>query len=327
MTGRPDSMYSLIIPVYRNEANLDRLLEAMADLASRIAGEFEVVFVVDGSPDRSFEILSERLPKMSIQSQLISLSRNFGSFSAIAAGMQHARGEFLAVMAADLQEPPELIEKFFGILTNDEADIAFGVRSTRSDRWLNSAFSNLFWWLYRRFVIPDIPPGGVDVFGCTREIRDRLIQFREIDTNLIALLFWLGFRREYVVYERQPRLEGKSAWTIRKKFRYCFDSIFNFTDLPIHLLLYTGAAAFLIASVATVVVLIAKLQGRIAVPGYTPVILAIMFFGSLTSMGFGIIGQYLWLALRNTRTRPNFIVQSAERVGDPSTVERAVEHE
>jgi glycosyltransferase involved in cell wall biosynthesis len=306
-------MNSLIIPVYKNEANLDRLLSEMIQLNDRIPNGLEVVFVVDGSPDRSLEILRQRLPKLRLQSQLLSLSRNFGSFSAIAAGLEHARGEALAVMAADLQEPPALIEHFFAILAKDQADIVFGVRSRRSDPWLSGMFSTLFWWLYRRLVIPDLPPGGVDVFGCTRQVRDRLIQFREIHTNLIALLFWLGFRRQHVTYERQPRLEGKSAWTIRKKMRYCFDSIFNFTDLPIYMLLWGGAAAFVMACGASLVVIVAKLRGGIAVPGYAPIVLAIMFFGALTSLGFGIVGQYLWLALQNTRQRPNFVVSSVER--------------
>jgi glycosyltransferase involved in cell wall biosynthesis len=306
---------SLIIPVYRNEANLERLLAELASLTARMGGEFEVIFVVDGSPDRSLEILRKRLPALKIQSQLLSLSRNFGSFSAIAAGMQHASGEALAVMAADLQEPTELIEDFFRILAKDQADIVFGVRSRRSDPWLSGALSNLFWWLYRRLVIRDMPSGGVDVFGCSREVRDRLVQFKEINTNLIALLFWLGYRRQYAIYDRRPRLEGKSAWTVRKKMQYCLDSIFNFTDLPIHILLYGGAMAFMVACVATLAVLAAKLHGDVRVPGYTPIVLAIMFFGALTSLGFGIIGQYLWLALQNARGRPNFIVRSAERHG------------
>src|SRR5437868_1383364 len=130
-------MKSLVIPVYKNEANLDRLLSEMARLNDRIPDEFEVVFVVDGSPDRSLEILRQRLPKLKFKSQLLSLSRNFGSFSAIAAGMEHARGEALAVMAADLQEPPALIEQFFEILAKDQAEIVFGVRSRRADPWLS----------------------------------------------------------------------------------------------------------------------------------------------------------------------------------------------
>jgi hypothetical protein len=172
--------------------------------------------------------------------------------------------------------------------------------------------SSLFWWLYRRFVIRDMPSGGVDVFGCSREIRDQIVRFREVNTNLIALLFWVGYRREYVRYDRQPRLEGKSAWTAGKKLRYGLNSVFNFTDLPVQILLYSGAIALALSVAVTLLVGLARVTGRIIVPGYTPVVLGIMFFGALTSLGFGIIGQYLWLALQNTRQRPNFLVRCSE---------------
>ena len=125
-------------------------------------------------------------------------------------------------------------------------------------------------------------------------------------------MFWVGFRREYVVYERQKRLEGRSAWTFAKKVRYSVNSVFNFTDLPIQVLLYAGTISLVLALVTTVLVLVAKLRGDIAVPGYTPTVLAILFFGALTSLGFGIVGQYLWLGLQIARRRPNYIVRAAE---------------
>jgi glycosyltransferase involved in cell wall biosynthesis len=308
-------MNSLVIPVYRNEANLDRLLVELVKLSSSVAGEFEVVFVVDGSPDRCLQILSERLPSLPLRTQLLSLSRNFGSFAAIAAGLESARGRNLAVMAADLQEPPELILQFFEVLDAGRAEIVFGVRGQRSDPWLSEIASNMFWFLYRKLVVTDMPRGGVDIFGCTREVRDQLLQLQGVDSNLIALLFWLGYRRHYIVYERRRRLEGKSAWTLRKKLRYCLNSIFNFTDLPIQLLLWAGAVALLLAVSASVLVIVAKLRGDIQVPGYTPIVLATLFFGALTSLGFGIVGQYLWLGLQVSRRRPNYIVRSAEEHG------------
>ena len=175
--------------------------------------------------------------------------------------------------------------------------------------------SSDLWFLYRKLVIKDLPRGGVDIFGCTREVRDHLLQLQGVDSNLIALLFWLGYRREYIVYERQRRLEGKSAWTIGKKLRYCLNSIFNFTDLPIQLLLYAGSVALLLAVSASILVIVAKLRGDIPVPGYTPIVLATLFFGALTSLGFGIVGQYLWLALQIGRRRPHYIVRSAEEHG------------
>jgi len=307
-------MNSLVIPVYRNEANLDRLLAELVKLAGRLP-ELEVVFVVDGSPDRCLQILRETLPALPLRTQVLSLSRNFGSFAAIAAGLERARGDNMAVMAADLQEPPELIRQFFEALDAGRADIVFGVRGGRSDPWLSEIASNLFWFLFRKLVIKDLPRGGVDVFGCTREVRDRLLQLQGVDSNLIALLFWLGYRREYIVYERQRRLEGKSAWTFGRKLRYCLNSIFNFTDLPIQLLLYSGAIALLLAVSASILVIVAKLRGDIPVPGYTPIVLATLFFGALTSLGFGIVGQYLWLALQIGRRRPHYIIHSAEEYG------------
>jgi hypothetical protein len=170
----------------------------------------------------------------------------------------------------------------------------------------------LFWSLYRRFVLPDMPAGGIDVFGCTRVVRDRLLDLKEINTNLIALLLWLGFRRAFVPYERRPRQEGRSAWTLGKKWRYALDSIFSFTDLPIRILLGLGAVATVAAVVGAVTVFVFWQTGHITVLGYTPLMLAIISFGGLTALGLGIVGQYQWLSLQNTRNRPNFIVRSTD---------------
>ena len=303
-------MLALVIPVYKNEENLPRLLRELVSLRDRLRGSLEIVFVVDGSPDRSYEILRETLPSSGLRAQLLSLSRNFGSFAAIAAGLSRGNGDQFAVLAADLQEPPDLIAQFADILRRGDADIVFGVRASRSDPWLSELFSNAFWAVYRRFVVPEMPRGGVDVFGCTRVVRDQLLALPESSTNLIALLFWLGFRRKFVSYHRQPRLEGRSAWTVAKKIKYCVDSIFNFTDLPLRLLFGVGACGSLFALAVGLVVFVCRMLGLIQVPGYTPIVLTIMFFGGLTTLGLGIIGQYLWLSLQNTRSRPNFIVES-----------------
>jgi polyisoprenyl-phosphate glycosyltransferase len=302
---------SLVIPVYKNEENLDRLLAALEDLNRSFgADELEIIFVIDGSPDRCLEILRERLPAAPMRSRLISLSRNFGSFAAITAGLRAGTGDYFAVAAADLQEPPELVIQFRDILRRDEADIVFGCRARRADPWLSEFAANLFWHVYRLFVVRNMPKGGIDVFGCTRQVRDRLVEFKESSTNLIALLFWLGFRRRFVTYDRQPRKEGQSAWTLSKKLRYCLDSIFSFTDLPVRLLLFAGVAGVALSVVGSTVVLAAKILGNIPVPGYTPIVLAILFFGGFTSLGFGITGQYLWLTLQNSRNRPGFVVES-----------------
>ena len=315
-------MLSLVIPVYGNEENLPRLFREIESFAGQLSDELEVVFVVDGSPDASLRILGERLPTWPLRTQLVELSRNFGSFSAIAAGLRRARGDYFAVLAADLQEPPELILEFHRLMKAGESEVVFGYRTRRADPWWSQFLSECFWGLYRRFVVKDLPKGGVDVFGCTRQVRDQLLDLKELNTNLIALLFWLGFRRQFVPYQRRPRLEGRSAWTIARKLRYAFDSIFSFTDLPIRALLILGATGTIAALIASVVVFIYWLRGLVPVLGYTPLMLVIAFFGGLTALGLGIIGQYLWLSLQNARNRPNFVVRSAESFDGPVPSER-----
>jgi polyisoprenyl-phosphate glycosyltransferase len=304
-------MLSLIIPVYKNEESLPRLLGELELLAGRLPDDLEVVFVVDGSPDGSLRLLQERLPAWPVQSQLVELSRNFGSFSAIAAGLLHAAGDYLAVLAADLQEPPDLVLEFHRLLRAGDADVALGCRTGRADPWWSRLPSAAFWSLYRRFVVPDMPRGGIDVFGCTRQVRDRLLELRESETNLVALLLWLGFRRAFVEYKRRPRLEGRSAWTFGRKIRYAVNSVFNFTDLPVRALLLLGASGTVLALAAGLTVFVMWSLGRIPVLGYTPLMLVIAFFGGLTALGMGIIGQYLWLSLQNVRGRPAFVVKAA----------------
>jgi glycosyltransferase involved in cell wall biosynthesis len=255
--------------------------------------------------------LQERLPSWIVRAQLVELSRNFGSFAAIAAGLERAAGDYFAVIAADLQEPPDLVLEFHKKLTAGEADIVLGHRAGRTDPWASQMLSESFWGLYRRFVVKDMPKGGIDVFGCTRDVRDHLLGLRELNTNLIALLFWLGFRRAFVPYTRQPRREGRSAWTLGRKFRYAIDSIFSFTDLPIRALLFLGALGTAAAVVGAVTVFIGWAMGHIPVLGYTPLMLVITFFGGLTALGLGIIGQYVWLSLQNVRGRPTYVVKSA----------------
>jgi glycosyltransferase involved in cell wall biosynthesis len=308
-------MLSLVIPVYRNEENLPRLFTELEAFAAAFPDPIEVVFVVDGSPDRSLAVLRERLPGWPVPSQLVELSRNFGSFAAIAAGMRAARGEYMAALSADLQEPLSLTREFHRLMAAGEADVVFGHRTGRADARSSSLMSDLFWRLYRRFVVPDMPRGGVDMFGCTRQVRDVFTGMKEVNTNLIALLLWLGFPRAFVPYERQARLEGRSAWTFSRKVRYAIDSVFAFTDLPIRALLVMGVAGTAIAVVAGVTVFVGWATGHVPVLGYTPLMLVITFFGGLTALGLGITGQYLWLTLQNSRGRPPFVVRASDSFG------------
>lgn len=298
----------MIIPVYRNEASLPDLLAALNKLRDEIGELFEVVFVIDGSPDQCFEILRDTLPKQSFSSQLILLSRNFGSFSAIRAGLDEAKGKFFAVMAADLQEPPELILQMNQILKKGGTDIVAAVREARNDPFLSKVASKLFWGLYRRFVVHEMPSGGVDIFGCNLAFRNQLLKLEERHSSLVAQIFWLGFRREFIPYTRHKRQHGKSAWTLHKKINYLMDSVFSFTDMPIRLLIRVGGIATMLSGIFGGAVIIARAMGLIVVPGYTTIIAAIVFFGSLNLFALGIIGSYAWRTYENTKARPLHVI-------------------
>lgn len=301
-------MLSLVIPVYRNEESLSDLLGVIDGLNLACNGAFEAVFVVDGSPDRCYERLHDELPHRVWRSKLVLLSRNFGSFAAVRAGLQVAAGPRFAVMAADLQEPPELVQRMNRALLADEADVVVGVRQARSDPWASRFMSSLFWRLYRRYVVPEVPPGGVDVFACNQAFRDQLLKLDERHSSLIAQIFWLGFRRSFVAYERQPRRHGRSAWSWRRKVDYLMDSVFSFTDLPIRLLMRGGAAVAAAAALFGLFVAASRMLGAIEVPGYTATIIAIVFFGALNLFALGVVGSYAWRAYENTKGRPLHVV-------------------
>ncbi len=305
-------MLSLVIPVYKNAGSIGALLQALQQLHGQTEGRLEVVFVIDGSPDACYSLLREALPQQPFAAQLILLSRNFGAFMAIRAGLQAGSGTYFAVMAADLQEPPALVPDMLRLLRDDRADVVVGVREGRDDPLLSRLASQTFWYCYRRLVMPDIPPGGVDMFACNKVFRDTLLTLEERNSSLIAQLFWIGFRRQQVSYTRLARADGQSGWTLRKKVNYLMDSVFSFTDLPIRLLIRCGAGGAVLAALFGAGVLVARLMGSISVPGYAMTMAVMTFLGSLNLLGLGIVGSYAWRTYENTKRRPLAIVMRSD---------------
>ena len=310
-------MYSLVIPVYRNEASLPNVIAAVGTLNEQLGGKLEAIFVVDGSPDQSYTVLARQLPDAPFASKLVLLSRNFGSFPAIRAGMAAGEGPYYAVMAADLQEPPSLILEMFEAVSSEEeeTDIAVGTRASRQDPLGSRLSSQAFWFFYRRLVQKDMPPGGIDVFACRQEVRDQILALPERNSTLVGLLLWVGFRRNTIPYGRQEREHGKSAWTFRKKMRYMLDSIFAFTDKPIWLMLIVGVAGAILAAAYLTIVLIAYATGHIDQPGFPTIVGLILAFGMVNLLATGIVGAYAWRAFENSKGRPEYIVKTRRRFG------------
>lgn len=305
-------MNSLVIPVYGNSATIEELVETVESIEAQVEGHLETIFVVDGSPDDSREKLLAALGSRTLSARVVEHSRNFGSFAAIRTGMSVARGRFIAVMAADLQEPPELAVEFLRRVATHDVDVVAGERISRDDRGDSAAA--LYWRLYRRFVQSEIPPGGVDVFACTAAVRDLICSLESVHTSLVAQLFWVGYRREIVPYERRAS-PGPSGWTFRRKVRYLADSVFAFTDLPVTILWVIGVAGLVIGFLIAVAVVILRLAGAVTVPGYTPTVLVIVLFGSLNMIGLGIVGSYVWRAYDTVKGRPGAIVRDVVEFG------------
>ena len=289
------AMYSIVVPVYKNEDSIGELLKCLQHIDEQLPGSLEVVFVIDGSPDQSLHRLATMLPSVPFSSKVVVLSRNFGSFAAIRVGLEKASAKYFAVMAADLQEPPELIIGFFEALA-------------REDPIFSQWASQSFWFLYRKLVQSETPKGGIDIFGCNQLFRESLLKLDESHTSLVGLLLWLGFRRKLIPYRRQKRVLGKSGWTLLKRIQYLLDSAFSFSHTPIQVLFWMGLFGCTTSVVLSLVVVWARLSGRIQVPGYSPVILTIMFFGSLNLICLAIVGSYVWRAFENTKHRPGAIV-------------------
>ncbi len=310
--GSGDIKYSVIVPVYLNEDSMQEMVQRFSSLNDKFSGQLEAIFVVDGSPDSSYAILRELLPSVSFPARLVSHSRNFGSFAAIKTGFSLARGSVMAVMAADLQEPIELVIDFFRELDKGEAEIVLGVRKGRTDPFTSRVSSGAFWWMYKRLVHREIPPGGVDVFAVTKPVAQTLLEMTESHSSLIGQLMWVGYRKAQVMYSRLPRRHGKSAWSISKKIRYLNDSIYSFTSLPIVIILTIGLLGTLISGLLALVVLSTWLIGGIPVPGYAAQMIAQLFSTGSILFAMGVLGTYIWRTYENSKHRPPSIVMYDE---------------
>ncbi len=299
-----------MIPIYNNEESLSELVLALSKVQNELNFPLEVIFVIDGSPDNSHFQLLKLIPLRGISFQVLTLSRNFGSFAAIREGFRVAHGAHIACISADMQEPPSILIDFYQALNGGNVDVVVGKRISRNDGLISDLSSKLFWRMFRKFVSQEVPYGGVDVFAINRKVLKQVLLLAEQNTSLVGLIYWVGFRRSVVDYERIKRKHGKSGWTLRKKFRYFEDSIFSFTNLPIISLQVIGGLGVIFSSITAIIVFIFWLNSSIPIPGYTPLIITILASTSSILLGLGIVGSYTWRAYENTKNRPGAIISS-----------------
>ena len=299
---------SIIIPVYFNEQNLPDSIPRLLDLKNKLVDyELELIFVDDGSKDKSLGILLSFRDKNPDNIRIIKLTRNFGSMSAIQAGLSVAKGDCVGVIAADLQDPPEL---FIEMIKHWEKGIkaVFAVRQNRQDTFLSKTMANLFYSLFRKFALPSYPKGGFDFLLVDKDIVENINKIKEKNTNIFTLIFWLGYNYVTIPYTRASREKGKSKWTISKKMKLFIDSFVAFSYFPIKISSVLGIIIALSSFTYGIIVFINWMQGGIKVEGWTALMIILTFTAGIQMTMLGVLGEYLWRNLDETRKRPSFVI-------------------
>ena len=300
---------SIVVPVYYNELNIPDTIPQLLSLEDRLPEgmSLELVMVDDGSGDRSFELLRDWQRRHPDKIVVAKLSRNFGSMSAILAGVSIASGDCIGMIAADLQDPPEL---FLDMVNHwrSGSKVVLAVRSDREESWSQKAFANTYYALIRKFALQDYPAGGFDFFLVDRQVARELVAIREKNTNLMSLIFWLGYRPVTIPYVRRARQKGVSRWTLSKKIKLFIDSFVSFSYVPIRALSLTGFIVAVGAFVYAGYVLYARLVHNIPIQGYAPIVILLALFSGVQMTMLGVLGEYLWRALDETRRRPAFVI-------------------
>ena len=303
--------FSIIVPVYKNEGSLPTLFDQLDALAADLQ-DLEVVFVVDGSPDRSAELIRDYLPRAVPAVQLLTLTRNFGAVRASRTGLMKARGEYMTLMAADLQDPPELVRSLLRTVEEGPCRVAVAVRTDRADPLLTRLTSAVAWRVLRRMSLPSMPEGGFDSYAITREVRDHLAGMTEATFSPLAQLLWLGYPFKPLAYQRPRREHGKSGWSVRARARYFLDNVFTVTSAPLSILLWIGAAAFLGAVGLATSSIISRLSGSSAPQGFTLLLVVILGAIALQQVSTVILGIYTWRTYQAVLRRPMAVVLDEE---------------
>ena len=299
---------SIVIPVYFNEQNLPDTIPQLLALRESLSGyKLDLIFVDDGSKDRSLEILLDAQEQFPRNIKVVKLTRNFGSMAALQAGLTVASGDCIGVIAADLQDPPEL---FVDMVQHWEKGVKaiFAVRSDREESFAQKTFSNLYYALIKRFAVPGYPPGGFDFFLVDRQVIDEVNGIEEKNTNLMTLVFWLGYQAVFIPYVRRKRVKGKSRWTMAKKVKLFIDTFVSFSYFPIRLFSFLGIIYAFLSFSYGILIFFSWLSFGIEVQGWVPMMLVLTFTAGLQMTLLGILGEYIWRTMDETRKRPLFVI-------------------
>jgi glycosyltransferase involved in cell wall biosynthesis len=308
---------SVIIPVHNESANIAPLCERLLPVLNKITSIWEIIFIDDGSQDDTLL----RVKDMSLKEPRIgavSLSRNFGKEIAIAAGLDHTRGDAVVIMDADLQHPPEMIEAFVE-RWNAGYEMVYGQRTDRSDETrVKRGFAHLFYRLFSRFGEIDLPEGAGDFRLIDRKGVEVLRTLGEKARFSKGLYAWVGFKGTGVPFVVEERRFGDTKWSFRKLFRFAFDGIAAFSTAPLRVWTYLGFVISILSIATALYFAVRTILFGTDLPGFPSLIVSVMFFSGIQLMSLGIIGEYVGRIFAEVKRRPLYVV--AERIGGAAEV-------
>jgi dolichol-phosphate mannosyltransferase len=300
-------MLSVVIPIYNEEPLLDELVKRTFLAVGSFIDDYEVIFVDDGSTDNSLRILLD-LRKDNNKLKVLTLSRNFGHQAAFTAGLKHAKGDIVAMMDGDLQDPPEIMADMYRMIREEGYEVVNGIKTGRRGKKSRNLLTSVFHMLFSRI-------SGIENIGnqgnfsmMTRDAIDALLSMDEKIRYMPGLRSFIGFRQGSVGFVRDERYGGDPKMSTGKLFRLALDAIFAFSRFPIRLCLYLGIIGITVFMAAGIYVLIAKVF-HFAVPGWSSTLLSLYFLGSIQLVFLGIIGEYIYRNYKESQNRPLYFVR------------------
>ncbi|OGX83512.1 glycosyltransferase family 2 protein [Hymenobacter glacialis] len=301
---------SVIVPCYFNEDNIPVTTRELVANEANFPPEvtFEYVFVNDGSGDDTLGALLRAQALYPGRIHIVDLTGNVGSYNAIVAGMAHATGDCLAVITADLQDPPELMVQMYAHWQQGYK-LVIGNRQDREDIGLAVAMAKLFHWLMKNLALRNIPDGGFDFVFFDRQVATEVLRLHERNSNVFYLMVWLGFAYVNIPYIRRKREIGKSRWTLSKKIKLLVDSLLAFSFVPIRAISVLGLGLGFVALLYGLYVIALKVARPDEPAGWTTLMVVMLFVSAFQMVALGVIGEYVWRGLDAARKRPLYVVR------------------
>ena len=312
MTGVSEDRpaYSIVLPVFNEEATLPELVRRLEELLGRLDGPSEVILVDDGSSDQSY-VLMLAAREADERFKVLRLSRNFGHQVAITAGIDVAAGDAVIVMDADLQDPPEVVVEL-AERWREGYDVVYGVREERTgDNRFKKATASGFYRVFRRLSEVDVPLDAGDFRLVDRRALEAFKTMRESNRYVRGMFGWIGFRQGEVRFQRDERYAGETKYPLTKMVRFATDGIVSFSSAPLRLALNVGFVVSALSFLLGIVFLVSKLAGLYSVPGLASVAVLVAFLGGIQLLVLGVMGEYIARIHDEVKGRPLYLVRDA----------------